>query len=174
MLIARSLQEAGLYVELHPCECGAAGELTFGVVERDGETLAVYEGDCPGCGRARRFEFRLPAEPVAGPAYGGEEPSRIVDAGEFLWYSDRATEQAFRLSAETDDDAVARGRSALEVAAAALDEVRKFVPAGATAVPREAIGSELGQALYDADPDRFTLDTLAGRRRLLDDALART
>jgi hypothetical protein len=69
---------------------------------------------------------------------------------------------------------VARGRSALEVAIAALDEVRKFVPPGATAVPREVIASEIGQAVYDADPDRFTLDTLVSRRRLLDDALART
>jgi hypothetical protein len=107
MLIARSLQEAGLYVELHPCECGAAGELTFSVIERDGMPVVVYQGDCPGCGRSRRFEFRIPAEPVAGPAYGGQEPSEIVDAGEFLWYSDRATEQAFRLSTETDDTAMA-------------------------------------------------------------------
>jgi hypothetical protein len=174
MLIARSLQEAGLYVELRPCECGAAGDLTFSVIEREGELVVVYQGDCPGCGRSRRFEFRIPAEPVAGPAYGGQEPSEIVDAGEFLWYSDRATEQAFRLSADSDDAAVARGRSALEVAIAALDEVLKFVPAGADAVPRDVIASEVGQAVYDADPDRFGRDALLARRRLLDDALART
>jgi hypothetical protein len=152
---ARSIQEAALYVDLHPCECGAAGELTFSVIDRDGQPVAVYEGVCASCGRTRRFEFLVPAEPVPGPAYGGAEPSAIVDAGEFLWYSDRAAEQAFRLSDATAGSEVARGRSALDVALAALDEVAKFIPAGADAVPRELIGSELGRAVYDADPERL-------------------
>lgn len=167
MLTARSVQEAGLYVELHPCDCGAAGELTFSMIERDGTPVALYEGVCPGCGQTRRFEFAVPAEPVPGRAYGGEQPSAIIDAGEFLWYSDRAAERA-----ASTDPADPRGRSALDGAIAALDEVLKFIPAGADAVPREAIGSEVGQAVYDANPDRFTRERLNYRRELLQDARA--
>lgn len=173
MFTARSIQEAALYVDLHPCECGAAGELTFSLIEHDGQPVAVYEGVCPSCGRTRRFEFRIPSEPVPGPAYGGPEPSAIVDAGEFLWSSDRAAEQAFQLSDAASPHDVARGRSALDVALAALDEVVKFIPPGADAVPREVIASELGRAVYDAGPDRFTRERLGYRRELLEDARLR-
>lgn len=169
MLTARSVQEAGLYVELHPCECGAAGELTFSVVERGGDLVALYEGACPGCGQMRRFEFSLPSEPVPGRVYGGAQPSAIIDAGEFLWYSDRAAERA-----ASTEPADARGQSALDSAVAALDEVLKFIPADADAVPRDAIGSELGQAVYDANPDRFTRERLNYRRELLLDARAQS
>ncbi|MFF1822401.1 hypothetical protein ACFVWG_34185 [Kribbella sp. NPDC058245] len=161
--MARSIQEAGLYVELHPCECGAGGELTMSLAEQDGQQVAIYEGDCPECGRARRFEFALPAEPTTGPAYGGSEPSTIIDAGEFLWYSDRVTEAAA-------EGAGAQARSAVDTAIAALDEVLKFIPDGADAVPREALTSELGKAVYDAGPDRFARAELAYRRGLLAEA----
>lgn len=163
MFIARSILEAGLFVELHPCECGGGGELTMSLAEQDGRPVAIYEGTCPECGRERRFEFALPAQPTAGPAYGGAEPSTIIDAGEFLWYSDRVAEQA---AAGTG----AQARSAADTAIAALDEVLKFIPAGADAVPREALASELGRAVYDAGPDRFARAELDHRRRLLAEA----
>ncbi|NEA32310.1 hypothetical protein [Streptomyces sp. SID13031] len=169
MLIARSIQEAGLYVELHPCDCGARSELTFSMIERDGELLAVYEGTCAGCGQARRFEFSIPREPVPGRAYGGEQPSSILDAGEFLWYSDRGADRA---ALAGDQRPSTRELSALDGALAALDEVVKFIPAGADAIPREAIHSEFGRAVYDANPDRFTRESLSYRRELLLDARA--
>ncbi|MFI5731868.1 hypothetical protein ACIA49_17220 [Kribbella sp. NPDC051587] len=55
-------------------------------------------------------------------------------------------------------------------ASAALDEVLKFIPDGADAVPREAFASELGRAVYDAGPDRFARAELAYRRGLLAEA----
>ena len=164
------MQEAELFVELHPCDCGQGTEPDFSLVKRDGQLIAIYEGGCPGCDQERRFEFLIPERTTRGAAYGGAEPSSIIDAGEFLWYSDRAAERAQLPSVAIDETDLARARSALEVALAALDEVGKFLPPGADILPREAIPSELGKAVYDANPDRFERERLAYRKQLLQDA----
>ena len=44
---------------------------------------------------------------------------------------------------------------ALQFAAAAVAEVIKFIPPGATAVPADAFWTAEGQATYEADPARF-------------------
>jgi hypothetical protein len=170
VLIARSLQEAELFVELHPCDCGQGIELDFSLVKRDGRLVAVYQGECSGCGPERRFEFVIPEDSVGGAAYGGPEPSSIIDAGEFLWYSDRAAERAQLTSTTNGETELADARSALDVALAALEEVGKFLPAGADTLPRDAIPSDLGRAVSDANPDRFQRERLGYRKQLLQDA----
>lgn len=165
MLVARSLEEARLYLDLHPHECGYAGrfEPEFALDRRDDRLVAVFEGACAGCSQQRRAEFAVPEAAVEG--YGADEPSRILDAGEFLWASDRAAEQA---SAVAGSDP-ASARAALDVAIAALREVLKFGPVTSA----EQLGSELGRQTYDANPDRFTADRLRLRLDLLTDARSR-
>jgi hypothetical protein len=171
VLAARSLQEARLYVDLRPCDCGTTSPFDpeFSVEEVDGQSVVVYSGTCPNCGTERRFEF---AGVPDGDGFGAGTSS-IIDPGEFLWVSDAATDQA--LSAATGPDPADRqaAQAAFETALAALDEVLKFVPAGATEVPAEVIRSELGRTVYDANPDRFQIERLEQRRAMITDAQQR-
>jgi hypothetical protein len=169
VLVARSIEEARLYLDLHPHECGYAGrfEPELALIRRDGQLVAVYEGTCPGCSERRRAEFAVPEMAVAG--YGADEPSRILDAGEFLWTSDRAAEQAAALAGSSDQADRASARGAIDVAIDALHEVLKFGPVTSA----EQLGSELGRQTYAANPDRFTPDRLRQRLDLLLDARSR-
>ncbi|WP_405916385.1 hypothetical protein [Streptomyces sp. NBC_00728] len=174
MLIARSTQEAHLYMDLHACACGAESfERGHRLDERDGVLVAVYEGVCPRCGRTRSFAFRLTDElPPAPPAFGGAEPSRIIDPGEFLWVSDQvATETGLRLL--HTPPAEHRGhREGSAFALAAVEEVLKFLPADADRVPEELFTSERGREVHDRNPRRFEraglLENIERKRRILE------
>jgi hypothetical protein len=142
-------------MDLHPCACGTAD---FEARHRlrtgdDGGLVAVYAGLCPNCGLPRLFEFALaPQTPPPPPAFGGDEPSRIICPGQFALLADREASAA----STTDPQ---RRRAALERALAAQTEVAKFAVGGA--VPASAFTSAEGAALYAADPGRFDADRLA-------------
>ncbi|MGW3668900.1 hypothetical protein [Streptomyces sp. NPDC005141] len=174
MLIARSTQEAHLYMDLHACACGAEDfEREHRLDERDGVLIAVYEGVCPQCGRARSFAFRLTDElPPAPPAFGGAEPSRIIDPGEFLWVGDQvATDTGLRLL-HTPPAERREQRAGSAFALAAVEEVLKFLPEGADRIPEELFTSERGREVYHKNPRRFEraglLENIARKRRILD------
>jgi hypothetical protein len=122
--LARSNLEAHLFMDLRPCGCGEARfDRASAVVELPGGGLGSrYAGACARCGTAREFVFTLP--PQAGPTaaedvrYGGAEPSELLDPGEWLWTAD-----AYAKAAPADPHRLA-------AAAAAVDEVLKFVPPG--------------------------------------------
>ncbi|MGW9494669.1 hypothetical protein ACWG5P_09805 [Streptomyces prasinus] len=163
MLIARSMQEAHLYMDLHPCFCGAE---EFGREQRledhDGALVAVYEGVCPQCGRTRSFEFRMADElPPAPPEFGGPEPSRIIDPGEFMWIGDRmSTESGLRLL-NTPLDEHREVRPATAYAIAAFEEIAKFLPPGADRIPEDRFTSERGREVYAKNPGRFTREEIS-------------
>jgi hypothetical protein len=119
----------------------------------------VYEGDCPSCRAPRRFVFTLGPHAVPPPAYGGPAASHIIDPGEFLAMGDRAAQHA-----AVPPDALphrrADAREAAADAVAAVEEVLKFLPPSAEAVPEAAFTSAAGRAVYDADPARFHRDRL--------------
>jgi hypothetical protein len=168
VLVARSPSECQLYLELHPCS--RCGEADFPwsrheAGEQAGWLLSAYEGVCPSCGTPRRFEFRLPDDVVPPPAYGGPEPSQIIDPGEFFELGERAAVYAV-VPADAPPDRRAVAREAAVDAVAAVEEVLKFLPPGADAVPDEAFTSDVGRVVYAADPRRF------GRERL--ESLLRT
>lgn len=151
MLVARSSPECHLYIELHPCACGeAVFAAKHRTVSRDGQLVAVYEGPCRRCGAQRSFEFVLAEEiPPRPPAFGGDAPSTILDAGEFLHAADR-----FAKLAPPD----------LARAIACLDEVLKLIPPGHDRVPEESIVSAVGRAVYTAEPGRFRRPRLVAVR----------
>ncbi|WFE22478.1 hypothetical protein O7621_03780 [Solwaraspora sp. WMMD937] len=193
---ARSSAEARLYVELHPCGCAETQfEPQVEVVAlADGDLATRYQGSCAGCGTAREFLFRLPAEPVHPPAgatfsYGGPEPSRLIDPGEWLAVADRYAALVpadFATAAPAPVDAAAAGpgaaadsgavdpdaadplrrraAAALSRAVAALDEVLKFIPADADEVPPDTVTSEVGQRMRRREPGRFRRDRLTALR----------
>jgi hypothetical protein len=174
MLIARSTQEAHTYMDLHACACGAAEfDRQHRLEDRDGTLVSVYEGVCSQCGRTRSFEFAMSEGPSpAPPAFGGPEPSQIIDPGEFLWISDRmSTESGLRLLntplAEHRDV-----RPATAYAIAALEEVAKFLPEGADRIPEDRFTSKRGREVYEQDPTRFTRKEITTALELTREILA--
>ncbi|GAA3567602.1 hypothetical protein GCM10022419_055510 [Nonomuraea rosea] len=155
--VARTRDEAHLYLDLHPCACGeAATTWRSGLVSVEGLLVNRYSGACEKCGTPREYLFGLPERPVmpAGyPTFGGAEPSELLDAGEWLWVADLTAGNV-----PVDDQAEAV--RTLRVAAAAVEEVVKFVPPGADAVPGDGFWSERGQRMRAAEPGRFDLDRL--------------
>ncbi|GAB2575396.1 hypothetical protein Aab01nite_14430 [Paractinoplanes abujensis] len=152
--LARSAAEAHLFMDLHPCEvCGTEQfERACTVVVVDGEPCGRYAGVCPECGHPREFTFRLPEEEVVSsrsePSFGGERPSELLDAGEWLWVADFIAAGAAAVERQ-------RARDDLLTAAAAVAEARKFVPYGGDAVSPETLRSPTGRAVYAAEPGRF-------------------
>lgn len=151
-------------MELHPCPCGETDFGTTSTLAFDaGVWMVRYVGQCVECGRPRAFEFRQPDE-ITVPAEASwadtDQPSELLDAGEWLWVADRyaavPVEDLGGTQAERD-----LLRTDLLAAIGAIDEVLKFIPAGASRVPDSAFWSDRGRRMRAQEPDRF------GRMRLL-------
>ncbi|MEV0973858.1 hypothetical protein [Microtetraspora glauca] len=156
--VARTRDEAHLYLDLHPCkQCGSVEtEWGRGLVNVEGELADRYAGTCDGCGAEREFLFGLPERPVmpAGyPTFGGKESSQLIDAGEWMWVADLTAGNV-----PVADRAEAH--RVLSVAAAAVEEIVKFIPPGQEEVPDDGFWSERGRTVRAAEPGRFQLDRL--------------
>jgi hypothetical protein len=146
-------------MDLQPCdtcgEHGFSGESAVVLVE--GQLCSRYTGDCGRCGTRRQFLFRLPTEirlPVERDiVFGGPDPSELLDPGEWLQVADRAASMPASGDAAADREDVA-------LAAAAVDEVLKFIPEGADVVPAGAFTSATGRRFYERDPGQFGRDRL--------------
>jgi hypothetical protein len=171
---ARTYDEAYLFMDLRPCPCGESEfERSSTSTPGDGGPVIRFTGTCPNCGRRREFTFRMPEELPEldfevnyGPA---GEPSQLLDAGEWLGVAELYEAVAReRLGGaddrELDDDEVTRTYYLLSSAVAATDEVLKFLPAEAPAVPDTAFWSQAGRLAYESSPDRFTRESLAAER----------
>lgn len=176
--LARTGREAHLYMDRRPCPCG---EVHFDRSETvvalpDGGRASRHAAACPHCGQARLFVFRLPPDPLpdaVDPRYGGDQPSELLDPGEWLLVAD---EYASAMTPDPDQLSEAerrQTRTRLRAAAAAIDEVLKFVPSGHATVPPTAFWSERGDSLYTDDPDRFEVARLHAERDAYRHALAR-
>ncbi|WP_327254736.1 hypothetical protein [Streptomyces sp. NBC_01244] len=149
-------------MDLHPCECGSADFERRHHLEQHGDDLvAVYEGVCRGCGRDRRFEFVMAVEiPPPPPAYGGAEPSEIIDPGEFSEVADRYRRWAGPGLLNSPESEHHKYRGAMASALAAVEEVFKFIPVGQDSVPASAFTSARGRARYERDPGKFSRELL--------------
>jgi hypothetical protein len=156
--VARTRDEAHLYLDLRPCDCGSVEtEWESGVVAVDAALAIAYSGTCSACGNAREFVFALPEHevpPEEFPTFGGPEPSQLLDAGEWLWVADLTAGNV----PPGDADAA---RQALTIARAAVEEVLKFIPDGQDDLPDQAFWSERGARVREEEPRRF------GRERLM-------
>ncbi|WP_433165252.1 hypothetical protein [Kribbella sp. CA-247076] len=149
--VARTRDEARLYLDLTPCACGfVAVDWRHATRLVDGELASCYDTTCPGCDAVREYSFGLPPRESGGdyPNFGGAEPSQLLDAGRWLALADQ-------LASRLPPDDPATRAEALSVAAAAVAEVIKFVPPGEEVVPVEAFWSAEGRRVYDAEPGRF-------------------
>ncbi|MEV0993373.1 hypothetical protein [Nonomuraea sp. NPDC050202] len=154
--VARTRDEALVYLDLNPCECGSVEtEWDSGVVSIGGALVKCYSGVCEGCGSDREYLFSLPRRevmPSGWPTFGGPEPSQLLDAGEWLWLAD------FTAGNVPEDPESAR--RVLSMARAAVEEVLKFIPEGQDDVPAEAFWSARGREVREAEPPRFRRDRL--------------
>ncbi|GAA3396947.1 hypothetical protein [Cryptosporangium minutisporangium] len=174
---ARTYDEVHLYLSLRPCVCGEGefDELSSDTGLVGGVLVERFTGTCLGCARLREFTFQMsdrPREVSFDIRYGlDDEPSRLIDAGEWLavseLYGQAATEELDGEPLEDPDD-VERLLYTVTSAIAALDEVAKFIPAGADVVPEGAFWTPAGRMLWEAEEARFTREALAAdRERLL-------
>jgi len=171
--IARTNAEAHLYMELNPCDNCGESEFTpdHSVIVAEGDLASRYAGACPRCGASREFVFRIPEDVIFPdpdePVFGDDQPSVLIDAGEWLWVADLI---ARSVPAEPGDDMNGDERHTvatdLRTAAAAVGEAAKFIPAGAETVPADRIWSARGRAVYEDEPGRF--------RKIRLDAVQRT
>lgn len=166
--LARTSHEAHLHMELTPCLCGGRRFNTSSVMLDlpGGAPGRRYTRTCQACGSLQEFTYRLPEEPLESPgfAYGGEEPSEVLDAAQWLWVADwyaRAVPpDPARLP--PDERRVAQGR--LAAAVAAIDEIAKFIPPGADRVPPEAVWTPMGESVRSAEGERLSAGRLAAVR----------
>lgn len=142
-------------MELHPCECGVhAFEQRHWLSERGDDLLAIYEGPCRGCKKVRHFELKLIDDlPPAPPAFGGPEPSQLIDPGEFLAAAERTAGAVPTDAPSRPPHERTAAKRELGVAIAALEEVLKFIPAGKDRVPPGCFNGT--RPIYDAEPARF-------------------
>ena len=155
-LRARSAIECHLYIELHPCSCGGSLEPGRHRLEsRDGGLVAVYRTSCRRCETVRHCEFVMDQEIAPLGKFGGSKPSQIIDPGEFLAVADAAARDVPVDLNALDDAARARARLLISRAAAAIEEVLKFIRPGQEDIPLEAFTSSRGAALYHKEPGRF-------------------
>jgi hypothetical protein len=141
---------------LHPCSCGdTTTPKKHAILQAHEGLVARYEGDCPRCGLARRFDFVLDPERPPPDAFGGDKPSRIICPGQFALHSDVLASRWPANPAAIQPADRGRARDDLAWAIRALEEVQKLVPPGGEAVPESAFSSDEGRAAYAAEPGRF-------------------
>lgn len=156
--VARTRDEAHLYLDLTPCDaCGSTEtEWQHGQAMIDSELASCYDGVCANCGAEREYFFGLPAQEIAAgnfPTFGGPEPSELLDAGRWLELADQVAGDV-----PLDDSEAAR--HTLAIAAAAVAETLKFIPPDLDAVPDQAFWTAEGRRVRDAEPGRFRRDRL--------------
>lgn len=147
---ARSIAEEHLYMQLHPCQCGER-RTTAGYhasIEAEQGLASEHTGICTGCGRNRRFVFRLPGMvPQYSDRYGGPEPSQIIDAGEWRRISLVYMGELHKVRDQPD-----QLRKVLEEALAAYQEMLKFIPPGQQEMPESAFFTERGRQIRASEP----------------------
>jgi uncharacterized protein YjbI with pentapeptide repeats len=145
---ARSIHEMHFAASLAPCpKCGTrigAEQLHFAVKD---EAWALT-GDCPRCGTPRAFTFRTYGDPLTAPTprdeLGGPQPSEIISPSRWIAEIDRLLPLLRADPKQLGIDEWKANRDANQRLLVTLNELVKFVPAGATEIPT---------ALLDADED---------------------
>ena len=161
VLEARSHNEAMAYVVLRACRaCGEQiREIEDELAEHGDAVLTEYTTTCQRCGNTDTYRFRLPRQDPGSSGtelrYGGAEPSKIVDAGEWLAFADRVATGGPVSPAGLSPTECAQAASAMAAAAAAVAEVVKFIPPGEDRVPLTAIWTARGRSEFAREPGRM-------------------
>ncbi len=173
---ARTFDEAYLYIGLRPCVCGGTEfeDRSAQSVAAGGVTGERISGHCATCGRYREFTFQMPDEPRElsfEVRYGhGDEPSRLLDPGEWLGVSELyalAAQDQLDAGELADDEDVTRVYYLLTSALAAVEEAAKFLPPDGDTVPEGAFWTQPGRLVFETLPERFSRARLADEHAAL-------
>jgi hypothetical protein len=150
MLVARSVEEAHLYMDLRGCD---PGRREHALVARGGDLVSVYRCRCRN--ERRTFEFFVP-HPTATGLFGDEAPSTIIGPAEFLDHASRLAASFPAIPDGMSDDERREAARRLEEAAACLDEVLKFIPPDQASVPVSAFRTDAERRMFTDEPGRFS------------------
>jgi hypothetical protein len=161
--IARSDWECQTFLTLVACPtCQTTGFEPTGFSATDPpEVIWTYDVECLSSRHEHTFEFMRGPEPEPPyPVFGGQLPSQLIDAGQFLRFARGSAElapadPAELIDARAPDLTLAEAFEEIRTAVAAVREALKFVPAGAADIPREALWTDESTAWYDREPERF-------------------
>jgi hypothetical protein len=155
VLVARSVAEAHLYLDLEGCDRAARRHRL--VAQGDG-LASVYECTCGG--QPRTFTFRIDAPEPAEGLYGDAQPSSLIGPGAWLEHADRLARSVPASPDGLSDADRAAARLRVTEAAECVAEVLKFVPAGAEGVPEGAFRTDAERAVLQREPGRFRAQRL--------------
>ena len=158
----RNSHELTVWAAKHPCACGETDIEPLNYVSgrmADGRTLALLRGPCPSCERPRQIRSWLLHDhyipiPTGFELVATPDPSRVIGPHEFL-----ANVLPADLDADPDtlelpawDEQFARNVAALR----AINELAKFLPAGADAIPDDAYQGDGWPAARAEHPECYT------------------
>ncbi|NJN81174.1 MAG: immunity 49 family protein [Caldilineaceae bacterium] len=153
---ARSIDEAHLFMDLQGC---AAASRSHELAVQGECLVARYECEQVIPAERLAFEFILPeaGEAKTGVPFtlGGDQPSSLIDAGQFLWLADQITSSIPASREGLSDEQVRQRELGLRRAISYLQEALKFYLPGSDQLPDQAIWSEVGHSQFDAEPGRF-------------------
>ena len=158
-LRARSYAEVFLYMDLHPCQCGST-LFKFKSSKRftDHHTLCKYHGHCEDCGNPREINFVLPEFILPYSdifTYGGDKPSSLIDAGQFLMVSDQYARSVPASIENQDKLQLEAGIQRLQIAIAALEEILKFIPENGDRLCEDDFFTSGGLQFYLSQPNNW-------------------
>ncbi len=162
---ARSVEECHLYLQLK----GFGDDGRDQTMRPDGDDVIV-EIRYPKMGTAdpAAFAFRIAKAELAatsgdGPVtYGaGGAPSTLIDPGQFFELAETFAKQGPADVRPLSKELALRGTRVIESAAACMDEVIKFIPAGQEPVPPDTFFTEDGKRSYAKQVSRFSRARLA-------------
>ncbi|MCB9594853.1 MAG: hypothetical protein H6719_19180 [Sandaracinaceae bacterium] len=175
-LRARSIEECRVYLQLR----GFGDRGREESMRPDGEDVVV-EIRYPkmGTANAASFTFRITKGDVAatsgdGPlSFGaGGAPSTLIDPGQFFELAETFSKQGPANVVGLSKERALAGTRVIELAAACMDEVIKFIPAGQDPVPPTAFFTDEGRRSYEKQVSRFSrarLGAIGGAYRKIAD-----
>ena len=107
----------------------------------------------------RKFEFLLDPEVPPPTGFGGSKPSRTLIPASSLIVADRRASECPESIVDLPHDKAEYVCSRLADAAAAIEEVLKFMPDGADRIPETAFFAG-GRSVYEREPGRFSIARL--------------
>jgi len=149
-LPCRSVAEAHLYLDL----LGAPREDRDHRLEAWGDDLvSVYTVSMDD----ERYEvgFLSPEDPLGVIGFGGDEPSEIIDPGQWILHAGRLAASVPADPAQVEPARRPAVAQRLEEAARCLDEAAKFIPPGEDKMPPGAFWTPVGNLAYTREPGRF-------------------
>jgi len=179
-LRAHSWAEAYLYLKVTPCRACAQGPWELQVAERPaavepppptgGGQVRSMRAKCLHCGAEQEFTFHCPAPgpqrplpPALERINPGDEPSEIIDLGQWLSLFHLLVDQAHRCP-----DAAESRRVAFQ-AAQCLDEALKFYTDDDELPPASAFRTEPSRHAFAEHPEKFARQRLRDMRSRLPD-----